>query len=148
MFREGLRPPDPFAPKDPFAAETQDGVSLRALSMMGGGGGRLLLVFPGDDKWLAPLAAQRDEIERGGARIAIVHRRELDFKRDGLTYVARVLDGDGALHEHFELGETKRLLGKPKQLPGAFLLVDCEIQSELRPRALGNRPDLIGLSFS
>ena len=53
MFREGLRPLNPFAPRDPLAAETQDGSTIRSLASLA----PLLLIFLGDDKWMPAIAA-------------------------------------------------------------------------------------------
>ncbi len=63
-----------------------------------------------------------------------------------LHFLARVADPDREIYAAFGLKEVKRFWAGPRQLPGAFLLVDGEIRKEFRPRALGERPDFLALA--
>ncbi|MDH3590979.1 MAG: hypothetical protein OER88_03820 [Planctomycetota bacterium] len=137
MFREGLRPPDPFREKEPLeAAVTQDGMSIDALSRLAP---VVLVCLPSlpCDKLLAALAKQRPSIEAAGARLALAH-----FDGDAsalvphdLDYVARIADPERRLYAHFELG-TVRSFFKTVQLPGAFVVVEGEATVAWRPASL------------
>lgn len=151
MFREGLRPPDPFRERDPLDAQTQDGVSLRVMSGMSPVLVVCLPAWRAARALLEELAARRDEIERKGTRIALVHmasqeeaHRELEPL--DLHFLARVADPDREIYAALGLKEVKRFWAGSRQLPGAFLLVDGEIRKEFRPRALGERPDFSALA--
>lgn len=134
MFREGLRPPDPFREVEPLdAARTQDDMTLRALAELGP---VLVVCLPELARaasWLKRVAARRPELEREGKRICLVHTGTDDEARaacvpHGLDYVARIADPDRKLYEWLGLGEKRPgLLGRavgrsPRVEPGTFLL--------------------------
>jgi peroxiredoxin len=133
VFREGLRPPNPFRRREPLeAAMTQDGMSLAELARLGP---VLVVCLPALDgrpcrKLLAALAEKRREIEGSGTRIVCVHMARDDEAHAALAphdlqYVARIADPERTLYAHFGLGQTKpRLFGRPRQLPGTVLLRD------------------------
>jgi hypothetical protein len=176
MFREGLRPPDPFREPEPFqAAKTQDGMSLRAVSDLSA---VLVICLPPLGgmfcrKMLHNLAAQRDEIERAGVRLALVHTgRDEDAVTElepfDLEYVSRIADPEGSLHKAFELGRATmaqrwgpkvwgrairaglqgrgRVVGERRQLPGAFLLKGGRIERAYRAGTMADAPDFKELS--
>jgi hypothetical protein len=142
VFREGLRPPDPFRERPPLeAACTQDGISLKTLSEMSP---VLLLLLPEargrrGQGMLKALAAARGDIERAGVRVAIIHFDEIgDLGPFDLAYVARIADAERKLYAHFGVGSSARgLLRRESQDAGAFLLRDGEIVREGR----GDTPD-------
>ncbi|MHC4959143.1 MAG: hypothetical protein ACYTGN_12305 [Planctomycetota bacterium] len=125
MFREGLRPPDPFREVDPFeAAMTNDGVSLK---LMSGYGPLVVVCLPPlarAKKVLKQVAERRPEIETKGQRIVLVHRDDGDVREalepHDLYYVLRIADPDGKLYDALGLTETKGLLGA-KRPTGAFV---------------------------
>jgi hypothetical protein len=142
VFREGLRPPDPFREVEPLdAARTQDGMTLRALADLGPVLVVCLPELPRAASWLKRVAARRAEWEREGKRICLVHTGTDDEARaacvpHGLDYVARVADPDRKLYEWFGLGEKRPgLLGRavgasPRIEPGAFALSRTTYTSE------------------
>lgn len=149
MFREGLRPPDPFGARDAFrAAKTQDGMSLRALFEFGT---VLVVCLPTLDgragrKMLEQLAAQRRGIERSGVRILLVHMEGNDaarasLDRHDLWYVARVADPQREIYAALGLTRSRRLWGGPRQLPGVFVFEQGEVAREFRPESERGRPD-------
>jgi len=143
VFREGLRPVDPFRERPPLEALcTQEGISVKTLSAMSP---VLLLLLPEvggrrGQGMLKTLAAARNDIERAGVRIALVH---FDDASDALAaldlaYVARIHDPERKLYAHFGLGTAPRgLLRREGQEAGAFLLRDGEVLRESR----GDAPD-------
>ncbi|MCK6461389.1 MAG: hypothetical protein L6Q95_16025 [Planctomycetes bacterium] len=147
MFREGLRPPDPFRERPPLeAACTQEGISLKTLSAMSP---VLLLLLPEvrgrrGQGMLRALAAVRGEIERAGVRVVLVHYDEAgDLAPFDLAYVARVHDPERRLYAHFGLGTApKGLLRREAQEAGAFLLRAGEVVREGR----GDAPDYRGIA--
>lgn len=134
MFREGLRPPDPFGRRDPLRdLRTQDGMSLAALSQLGpvlavclGGAGR---------RMLKDLAARREGIERAGLRLVLVFAEEPEWP-EPLRWVARIGDPDHALHARLGFTGTAGLLGRRRE-SGAAALRDGEVVA----RESGDRPD-------
>ena len=135
MFREGLRPPDPFRAPEPFdAARTQDGMSLNALSDLGP---VLVVCLPGlktsaCKKMLKELVNRRPGIEGGGTRILLVHMGDdADAHRvlepHDLQYLARIADPERAVYAALGLSEERRLLGGVRQLPGAAIVVGGEV---------------------
>ncbi len=143
MFREGLRPRDPFRDPPPLeAACTQDGISLLTLSGMSP---VLLLLLPEvrgrrGQGMLKALAAARGDIERAGVRVALVHFDDAAGALEpfDLAYVARIADPERTLYAHFGLGSSRRgLLRRETQDTGAFLLRNGEIVRESR----GDAPD-------
>jgi hypothetical protein len=143
VFREGLRPPDPFRARPVLeTACTQDGMSLGALAAMspvlvvclpdvGGRGGR---------RMLRELAAARGGIERAGVRVVLVHFDEVGdaLAPLDLQYVARIRDPERGLYAHFGLGMAPRgLLRREAQEAGAFLVHKGEVVREAR----GEAPD-------
>ncbi len=142
MFREGLRPPDPFRDRPPLEALcTQEGISLKALSEMSP---VLLLLLPEargrrGQGMLRTLATARGDIERAGVRVALVHFDDTgDLAEFDMAYVARIFDPERRLHAHFGLGSSPRgLLRRESQDSGAFLLRNGEIVREGR----GDAPD-------
>jgi hypothetical protein len=142
VFREGLRPPDPFRARPPLEeACTQEGISLKTLSSMSP---VLLLLLPEvrgrrGQGMLRALAAVRGEIERAGVRVVLVHYDDAgDLAGFDLAYVARVADPERRLYAHFGLGTSPRgLLRREAQDAGAFLLRDGEVVREGR----GDAPD-------
>ena len=142
MFREGLRPRDPFRERPPLeAACTQDGMSLLTLSEMAP---VLLLLLPEvrgrrGQGMLKALAAARGDIERAGVRVALVHFDEIgDLGPFDLAYVARIADPERKLYAHLGLGSSPRgLFRRESQDAGAFLLRKGEIVREGR----GDAPD-------
>lgn len=147
MFREGLRPPDPFRERPPLESLcTQDGISVKALSAMGP---VLLLLLPEvrgrrGQGMLKAFAAARGGIERAGVRVALVHFDDAgDLAAFDLAYVARVFDPERKLYAHFGLGSSPRgLLRRETQDAGAFLLRDGEVVREGR----GDAPDFRGIA--
>ena len=138
MFREGLRPPNPFSEHDPLDAQTQDGVSLRVMSKMT----PVLVVCLGSrvsKTMLREVAEHRRALEETSMRIALVHAQEDPhalFKPHGLEYVARVADPEYAVHRALGLAEKRSLLGGTRQLAGVFVLKDGEVAA-----TLGDAPD-------
>jgi peroxiredoxin len=132
MFREGLRPPDPFREIPPLeAARTQDGMSLQVLSELSP---VLVVCLPtlGERRcreMLKDVAASREAIERAGTRLAMVHmgseaEAAAELARHDLQYTARISDPKRQLYAFFELGTKRKglLRRSEKQMPGAFLL--------------------------
>jgi len=144
MFREGLRPPDPWGERP--AAErlrTQDGMTLRS---MAGLGPLLVVCLPALGTaacrgWLATLAGRRRGFEAEGRRCLLVHMGDDADARTALEpfdlhYVARIADPDRELYAHFGLGAAPpgllgrvagrlrgdKPVGDPAQKPGAFLV--------------------------
>ena len=142
MFREGLRPPDPFRDRPPLEALcTQDGISMKTFSEMSP---VLLLLLPEvrgrrGQGMLKALASVRGDIERAGIRVALVHFDDApDLGPFDLAYVARIADPERKLYAHFGLGSSPRgLLRRESQDAGAFLLRNGEIVREGR----GDAPD-------
>jgi hypothetical protein len=140
VFREGLRPPDPFRERPPLESLcTQDGISVRALSAMGP---VLLLLLPEvrgrrGQGMLKGLAEARGDIERAGVRVVLAHFDEPgDLAAFDLAYVARVFDPERRLYAHFGLGSSPRgLLRRESQDAGAFLLWNGEVVREGRSDA-------------
>ena len=132
MFREGLRPPDPFQEKSALeTARTQDGMSLKSMSELGP---VLVVCLPSRPaKWLERVSAERSSIESGGTRIVLVFPDDDPQLPDDLKYVARIADPKCALYKAFGLGEREAGLlrrmvgGGPEQEPGVFLMVDGEV---------------------
>lgn len=139
MFREGLRPPDPFRERPPLeAARTQDGMSLKALAALS----RVVVVcLPELDRagdMLRDVAARRAEWERGGARVVLVHmatdaEARAAFEPFDLHFVARIADPGRRLYRHFGLPEEPPgLLARirrgpaPVQRSGTFFLTPSE----------------------
>ena len=128
MFREGLRPPDPFRKGGPLEeAVTQDGMSLDAFCKLGP---VLLLCLPTTTSWsgrrlLKTIAAERRAIESAGVRLVLVHAEpEPALERYELQYVARVHDPDGALAEHFGFeGKVRGAMLGSATLPDGSRLV-------------------------
>ena len=149
MFREGLRPPDPFRDRPPLEAScTQDGISVKTLSAMSP---VLLLLLPEvrgrrGQGMLKAIAAARGDLERAGVRVALVHFDETgDLAPFNLAYVARVFDPERKLYAHFGLGASPRgLLRRESQDAGAFLLRNGEIVREAR----GDEPDYRAIAGS
>lgn len=147
MFREGLRPPDPFRARPPLEALcTQEGISLKTLSSMSP---VLLLLLPEvrgrrGQGMLKALAAARGDIERAGVRVVLAHFDDAgDLAAFDLAYVARVFDPERKLHAHFGLGSAPRgLLRREAQEAGAFLLRDGEVVRGER----GDAPDYRGIA--
>jgi hypothetical protein len=142
VFREGLRPPDPFRERPPLESLcTQDGISVKALSEMSPA---LLLLLPEvrgrrGQGMLRALARVRGDIERAGVRVALVHFDDAgDLTPFDLAYVARIADPERRLYAHLGLGSSPRgLLRRQSQDAGAFLLHKGEIVREGR----GDEPD-------
>ena len=143
------RPPSPFREKDPLElAETQDGMSLLALSRLGP---LLVVCLPASPRrWLERVAAERRAIEEAGGRIALVHRDERaveEIRRCGLEYLARVADPGRAVYRALKLGEGggglwARLRGTAgERLPGAVVLRDGAERAAFRPASAGAPPD-------
>ena len=141
MFREGLRPPDPFRESHPFeTAMTQDGVSLKVMS----GYGEVLVVclpkLSHGKPMLKQLAAARHEVERTGLRVILVHIEEEAprevLEAHDLWYVARIADPRRALYAELGLEQKRGLLGGRRQAGGAFVLHKGEVL-----RQLGSKPD-------
>jgi len=147
MFREGLRPPNPFRERPVLeTARTQDGMSIDALSRMS----PVLVVCLPDSRgragrrMLRELAAARHGIERAGVRIVLVHYDDVSeaLAPLDLAYVARIADPERKLYAHFGLAEEPRgLLRRRAQQPRAFLLRNGEVVREAR----GPGPDYPGL---
>ena len=127
MFREGLRPPDPFQEKDPLeAARTQDGMSLKTLGELSP---VLIVLLPSRPrKMLEQLEARRAAIEKAGTRIVIVFAAPPELEKHDLQYLARIEDKERKLYRHFGLEEKKRLLGGTAQEGGVFLLEGGEVR--------------------
>lgn len=151
MFREGLRPPNPFRDRDPLdTARTQDDMTLNALSRLGP---VLAVCTPamGTHRcrvYLKWLAAHRPKLEERRVRVVIVHDGDEEGARGqtalyGLEYVARIADPERAVYRRFGLDDAKpgllaRALGRPPEpLPGAFLLKNGTIAKEWR----ASKPD-------
>ncbi len=154
MFREGLRPPDPFREIPPLeAARTQDGMSLQVLSELSP---VLVVCLPalgerGCREMLKDVAASREAIEGAGTRLAMVHmgneaEAAAEFARHDMQYVARIADPQRRLYAFFELGtEPKGLLRRgERQLPGVFLLSNNKI---LKSHRAADPPNLCDLSM-
>jgi len=138
MFREGLRPPNPFRERPVLeTARTQDGMNLLTLSRMSP---VLVVCLPavagrGGRRMLRALAAVRHEVERAGVRVVLVHFDDPAGALEplDLAYVARIADPERKLYAHFGLAEEPRgLLRRRAQQPGAFLLRDGEVVREAR----------------
>jgi hypothetical protein len=142
VFREGLRPPDPFRERAPLETLcTQEGISLSTLSGMSP---VLLLLLPEargrrGRAMLKALAAARGDLERAGVRVALVHFDDVpDLAPFDLAYVARIADPERKLYAQFNLGSSPRgLLRREGQDAGTFLLRNGEIVREGR----GDEPD-------
>ena len=128
MFREGLRPPDPFRKGDSLDdACTQDGMSLDTLRKLGP---VLLICLPPTTSWsgrrlLKAIAAERRAIEQAGIRFVLVHPDpDPALERFELQYLARVHDPESALATHFGLEGKRRavLLGEAELPSGSRLL--------------------------
>lgn len=137
MFREGLRPPDPFRERPPLETLlTQDGMSLAALSRLGP---LLVVCLPdrGERRLLAEVAERRAGIEKGGTRLALVFPSAAPpVLPEPLRFVARVLDPALALHAAFGLGRTAgSLFRRATQRPGLFLLRDGALVNRLESLA-------------
>ena len=149
MFREGLRPPDPFRERPPLESLcTQDGISVKTLSAMSP---LLLLCLPEvrgrrGQGMLRGIAEARGDLERKGVRVALVHFDDPgDLAPLDLAYVARVHDPERRLYAHFGLGSSPRgLLRRESQDAGAFLLRNGEIVREGR----GDEPDYRAIAGS
>jgi hypothetical protein len=137
VFREGLRPPNPFRDRDPMeTAHTQDDMTLKTLSELAP---TLVVCLPElGGNWcrrmLQDLAAQRAEIEKSGTRLVLVHMAgdaDAALRPHDLGYVARIADPDRDLYRRFGLEERPRLLRTPEQLPGVFLLENSEVRGKL-----------------
>ena len=151
MFREGLRPPDPFRRGPPLEeARTQDGMSLKAVSEMGPA---LVVCLPELGtrtcrRLLRRVAAERAAIEGEGVRLVLVHpspdpEAVAAFAPYGLEYVMRISDADRALYDHFELRRARSgILRREEQLAGAFLLRDFEVKRAGRSKRPGDLPEL------
>lgn len=148
MFREGLRPPDPFRERPALeTACTQDGISLKTLSGMSD---VLLVLLPEvrgrrGQGMLKALAAVRGDVERAGIRVALVHFDDAKGALEpfDLAYVARIHDPERALYAFLGLGSSPHgLLRRESQDPGAFLLRKGEIVRESR----GFEPDYRGIA--
>ena len=111
MFREGLRPPDPFREVPPLeVARTQDGMSLHALSDLSP---VLVVCLPAlgtvfCQEMAHDLSAARPAIEGKGTRLVLVHmgtdeEAAARLAVHDLAYVARIADPEGKLYDHFEL---------------------------------------------
>jgi len=148
VFREGLRPPDPFRERHPFeTARTQDGMSLKALSDLGP---VVVACLPDDARWrkrmLEGVANARRRLEEAGVRLVLVHAGEIELP-DELRYVARIEDPEHALYDAFELGEAAPgLLGRLRgrgvtRLFGAFRLEGGEVRHAFRPEKATDTPD-------
>jgi hypothetical protein len=144
VFREGLRPPNPFRERDPLeTACTQDDLSLKTLSELSP---VLVVCLPElQGAWcrrmLEDLAAQRPSIEEAGTRLVLVHMAgdpDQALRPHDLSYVARIADPERKLYRRFGLEERPRLLRDPEQLPGVFLLEDGEVRAKLEAE---KRPD-------
>jgi len=138
VFREGLRPPNPFRDRDPLeTACTQDDMSLKTLSELAP---TLVVCLPElQSGWcrrmLRDLAAQRAAIEESGARLVLVHMAgdaDAALRPHDLAYVARIADPEKKLYRRFGLEERPRMLRTPEQLPGVFRLEDGEVRAELK----------------
>lgn len=147
MFREGLRPPDPFGQQDPFAdARTQDGMSLKTLAEMSSVLVVCLPMLDGARRILADLAVERSAFEQAGVRLVVVHFELAEVARAALepydlAYVARVEDPGRVLYNAFGLGEVQRWLRGPAQLHGAFLFEGGEVVRAARPAKPTERID-------
>ncbi|MEE8104502.1 MAG: hypothetical protein V3T86_03100 [Planctomycetota bacterium] len=158
MFREGLRPPDPFREQPVLErAHSQDGMSLQSLSELSP---VLAVCLPALSskacgRMLTDLSSARSAIETAGARLALVHMGDdaeaaAAFAPHDLQYVARVSDPACELYRLFELGEAakRRWLvrrAEPQQLPGAVVLSDGEVRAAIRPEAFGEALDYVSL---
>jgi hypothetical protein len=144
VFREGLRPPDPFRERNPLEAlATQDGISVKTLSEMSP---VLLLCLPEvrgrrGQGMLRALAAARGDLERAGVRVALVHYDDPgDLAPFDLAYVARIADPERRLYGLFGLPSSpKGLLRRASQDAGAFLLRAGEVVREGRGDRLDYR---------
>lgn len=126
---------------------------------------------------IAELGEKREEIQRNGARIALVYMsggekiRELAEKR-GLVDAILIEDPDKTLYDAFELQRGTymqlfgprvflrgivatlkgHILGRPEgdpfQMPGAFLVEDGEIVKAYRHEHAASRPDYCELATS
>jgi hypothetical protein len=149
VFREGLRPPDPFRERPPLEAlRTQDGMSVKALSEMSP---VLLVLLPEvrgrrGQGMLRALAAARGDVERAHVRVVLVHFDEPgDLASFDLTYVARIEDPERKLYKHFGLASGPRgLLRRESQEPGVFLVRNGEVLRESR----GDAPDYRAIAGS
>jgi len=138
VFREGLRPPNPFRDRDPIeTAQTQDDMSLKTLSELSP---VLVVCLPElQGGWcrrmLQDLAAQRKAIEESGTRLVLVHMAgdaDAALRPHDLGFGARIADPDRTLYRRFGLEERPRMLRTPEQLPGVFRLEDGEVRAELK----------------
>lgn len=135
MFREGLRPPNPFRDAPPLeAARTQDGMSLAALSRIAP---VVVYCLPELSRRAVREAAEaRAGVESAGRRLVLVHTEDdaeaaRALAGSGLEYVARVADPERKLFAAFGLAEERRGLLRRKRLPaGRFLVVDGELITE------------------
>jgi len=158
MFREGLRPPNPFRERSPLERLcSQDGMSLVTLS---GLTPVLVICLPTLQKkecggLLAGISAARATVETAGVRVALIHMEPeteavAAFAVHDLQYVVRIHDPQRELYGVFELGETtvRRLLilsSEPQQLPGAVLLRDGEVCAAIRPTRFAQDLDYVSL---
>jgi peroxiredoxin len=120
---------------------------------------------------LADLAAARAKLEFRGYRIVLIHMKdaaetERQLQRFGLTGVDRICDPDQRLYRAFGLkrGKLKQLLGPvaiwrgvktalgdghgigypradPAQMPGVFLIEECNVVGRFRFRTVADRPE-------
>jgi peroxiredoxin len=126
---------------------------------------------------LADLARMRDEIERCGSRIVLVHMSADEtaaafFARYDLADVPRISDPEQRLYNAFELGRGSVLQlfglrtwrrgyaalreghrigrpeGDPLRMPGVFLVQNGRIKFSYRHRSAGDRPDYADIACS
>jgi len=128
VWREGLRPPDPFARRRPPTEElrTQDGMSLATLCRYG----PVVVVFlpalgtPECGSMLGRVAKARAGIEEEGTRVVLVHMAADDaaaraeLEPYDLHYLARVADPGQELYDDAGLG--RRTAGE-RLSPGRLL---------------------------
>ena len=171
MFREGLRPPDPFREGHPFEeARTQDGMSLKALATLSP---VLVACLPALGalfcrEMLHELSGKRRDLEARGLRFVLVHmgtdaEAAGEFEASDLQYLARISDPERKLYAAFELKEATvaqrmgprvwgralaarrhgrgPIVGAPAQLPGVFVLSDTGIRHSFRHTTPSDRVD-------
>ena len=140
MFQRGLTPPDPFRERSVLeSARTQDSMSLQALAALGRVLVVLLPALGRANSWLKAVREARPRLEEQGLRLVLVHTESdaearARFEPFDLQYLARIADPERALYRHFEIGEARRLVGPPRQLPGLVWLEGGEVVGVERPR--------------
>ncbi|MDH3590663.1 MAG: AhpC/TSA family protein [Planctomycetota bacterium] len=172
MFREGLRPPDPFGERAPVESlTTQDGMTIASLSRLGT---VCVLCLPAlglrrTRALLDHVASRRLDLEGGGLRLVLVHmagdaRAHEEFEPFDLHYVARISDPERALYEHFGLARATWMesvglnawkaawagrkhgagdvAGEPDRLHGVFHVAEGAVVDEWRASAPGDLPEL------